>query len=137
MRFISVTLDTSHSAIRPYGASEQSPFGDSLMHASTALWSSTLDRGKNAGGGVCACVCVCVFLCMCECVHVRFYACVRIYTVRMVCVCVCVLVCVRACERVFDYMRMCEYGRLGWQSSRAEFEACLMDRWQCEGSRFS
>ena len=48
---MSVTLDTSNSLIGPCGPLEQSPFGDSLMHASTALLSCTFDCGKNAGGG--------------------------------------------------------------------------------------
>ena len=56
---ISVTLDTSHSPIGPCGPLEQSPFGNSLMHASTALLSCVLDRGKNAGSGV-GVVCVTV-----------------------------------------------------------------------------
>ena len=63
MSLISFTLDTSHSAIDPCRPLEQSPFGNNLRHALTAVLSSTLDRGKNAVGGVrdlharaCACV---------------------------------------------------------------------------------
>ena len=48
-RFISVTLDTSHFPIGPCGPLEQKPLGGSLRHESTALWSSTLDCGENAG----------------------------------------------------------------------------------------
>ena len=40
---MSVTRDTSHSAIAPCGLSEPSPFG-SLTHALTALLSSALDK---------------------------------------------------------------------------------------------
>ena len=59
---MSVTFDTSHSLIRPCRWVGQLPFGNNVMHAFTALLSSTLDRGKNAtrAGGVCVCVCVCV-----------------------------------------------------------------------------
>merc|ERR1712032_1783541 len=44
---ISTTLDTSHSPIEPFGPLEQSPSGDSLRHALTALWNSVLDFGEN------------------------------------------------------------------------------------------
>ena len=44
MRYMSCTLDTSHSVIGPCGPLEQSPFGESLMHASTALLTCTLDK---------------------------------------------------------------------------------------------
>ena len=47
---MSVILDTSHSPIGPCGPLEQSPFGDSLRHASTALLSCTFDSDKNAAG---------------------------------------------------------------------------------------
>ena len=50
---MSVILDTSHSPIGPCGPLEQSPFGDSLRHASTALLSCTFDSGKNAAGAKC------------------------------------------------------------------------------------
>ena len=40
---MSVMLDTSHSAIDPCGPVGQSPIGDNLTHASTALVSSVLD----------------------------------------------------------------------------------------------
>ena len=46
---MSATSDTSQSPIGPCGPSEQSPFGDSLRHASTALLSSALDCGENTG----------------------------------------------------------------------------------------
>ena len=46
---MSLTRDTSHSSIGPCGPFEHSPFGDSLMHASTALFSCTLDCGENTG----------------------------------------------------------------------------------------
>ena len=46
---MSVTLETSQSPSGPCGLLEQSPFGDSLRHASTALRSSALDCGENAG----------------------------------------------------------------------------------------
>ena len=39
----------SHSPIGRCGLLEQSPFGDSLRHAPTALLSCTLDCGTNAG----------------------------------------------------------------------------------------
>ena len=42
-------LDTSHSSIGPCGPLGQSPFRDNLRHASTALLSSDLDCGENAG----------------------------------------------------------------------------------------
>ena len=51
MWLISVTLDTSQFLIGPYAAGpiiEQSPLGDSLMHAPMALFSPTPDRGENA-----------------------------------------------------------------------------------------
>ena len=50
-RLMSVTRDTSHSPIDPCGPLEHSPFGDSLMHASTALLSCTLDCGENTDVG--------------------------------------------------------------------------------------
>ena len=59
MRLISETLDTPHAPIGPF---EQSPFGNSLMHALTALFRSTLDRGKNAGVA-CACLGAHMFAC--------------------------------------------------------------------------
>ena len=43
--------DTSHSPIVPCGPLEQSPFGDNFRHALTALLSSGLDSGENAGVG--------------------------------------------------------------------------------------
>ena len=46
---MSVTRDTSHSAIGPCGPLKQLPCGDNLRHASTALLSCTLDSGENAG----------------------------------------------------------------------------------------
>ena len=49
MRLMSVTRDTSHVPIGPCRPFKHLPFGDSLRHASTALLSWTLDRGKNAG----------------------------------------------------------------------------------------
>ena len=51
MRLMSVTRDTSHSAIGPCESLEHSPFGDNLRHESTALLSCTLDCGENAGVG--------------------------------------------------------------------------------------
>ena len=48
MNLTSVTADTSHDPIGPCGLAEQLPTGDSLMHASTASWSSVLFRGANA-----------------------------------------------------------------------------------------
>ena len=45
---MSETADTSHSPIAPCTPAEQFPIGDSLMHSSTALWSSVLFRGANA-----------------------------------------------------------------------------------------
>ena len=47
--FMSVMLDTPHSLIGPSGPLWQSPFGDNFRHASTALLSSDLDCGGNAG----------------------------------------------------------------------------------------
>ena len=47
MYVMSVTRDTSHPPIAPCTPREQSPFGDSTRHASTALLSSSLDRGKS------------------------------------------------------------------------------------------
>ena len=44
-------LDTSHSQIGPCGPLGQSPFGDNFRQASTALLSSPLDCGENAGVG--------------------------------------------------------------------------------------
>ena len=49
MWLMSVTLKTSHSPICPYGPFRQSPFGESLRHASTDLLSSTLNCGRNSG----------------------------------------------------------------------------------------
>ena len=46
--FMSVTLDTSHSPIEPCEPLEQSPCGDNLRHAPTALFSSVRDCGENA-----------------------------------------------------------------------------------------
>ena len=43
--------DTSHSPIGPCGPLEQSPFGDNFRHALTALLSSGLVSGENAGVG--------------------------------------------------------------------------------------
>ena len=48
MKLISAMADTSHNPIGPFGLAEQMPTGDSLMHASTASWSSVLFRGANA-----------------------------------------------------------------------------------------
>ena len=49
---MSVTLDTPHFPIGPCGPSKHSPFiGDSSRHAATALSSSALDCGENAGVG--------------------------------------------------------------------------------------
>ena len=48
---MSVTRDMSHSPIRPWGAFDQSPFGDSLRYASTAFLSIALDCGENAATG--------------------------------------------------------------------------------------
>ena len=58
MPLISVTLDTSHCPIGPCVPLEQSPFGNSLRHAFTAVLSSALDRGKNAAVAMCVCVTV-------------------------------------------------------------------------------
>ena len=44
-------LDTSHSPISPRGPLEQSPSGDNLRQASTALLSLGLDFGENAEVG--------------------------------------------------------------------------------------
>ena len=49
MRLMSVTRDTSHSAIGPFGPSKQSPFGNFLRQISTALLSCPLAYGENAG----------------------------------------------------------------------------------------
>ena len=46
---MSVTRDTSHSPMGPCRPVERSPFGDSFKHLSTALLSSALDCGENAG----------------------------------------------------------------------------------------
>ena len=48
---MSVMRDTSHSAIGPSGPLEQSPFGDTWRHVSTALLSSALECGENARNG--------------------------------------------------------------------------------------
>ena len=45
---MSVTRDTAHSLMGPCGSSAQSPFGDSVRHASTALRISSLDCGEKA-----------------------------------------------------------------------------------------
>ena len=45
-RFMSSTPETSHSLIGPSGP-EQSPFGESFMHARMAFSSSDLDCGEN------------------------------------------------------------------------------------------
>ena len=45
---MSVTRDTSHFPIGPYGLLEQSPCGDSSRHETTALSSSFVDCGENA-----------------------------------------------------------------------------------------
>ena len=73
MAVISVTLDTSHDSMGPCAPLEQSPFGESfLRHASTALLSSVLDRGKNPfvvnDAFVCTCVHMRACVCMCLCV---------------------------------------------------------------------
>ena len=47
MALMSATLDTSHSPTNPCPLSEQSPLGDSLRHALTALFSFALDCGEN------------------------------------------------------------------------------------------
>ena len=45
---ISATLDTSHSAIEPYGPLRQSPLvGENLRHLSTASLSSALDQSAK------------------------------------------------------------------------------------------
>ena len=46
-----VMFDTPHSPIGPCGSLGQSPLGDNFRHASTALLSSGLDCGENAGMG--------------------------------------------------------------------------------------
>ena len=50
-RCILTMLDTSYSMIGPYGQLNKSPSGDNFRHASTALLSSVLDCGDNAGVG--------------------------------------------------------------------------------------
>ena len=50
MNIVLVMRDTSHSAIGPCTSWEQSPPGDSLMHASTAVWSSFRDCGEKTKG---------------------------------------------------------------------------------------
>ena len=47
--FMSVTLDTSHSVITPRLVLAQCSLTDTLRHTSTALLSSDLDLGENAG----------------------------------------------------------------------------------------
>ena len=42
-------LETFHFPIDPRGTLRQLPFGDNFRHASTALLSSCLDCGENAG----------------------------------------------------------------------------------------
>ena len=49
---MSETRDTSHSPIGPCGTLEQPPRGHSLRYSSTALLSSVLECGENAGMGV-------------------------------------------------------------------------------------
>ena len=49
---MSVTRDTSHSPIGPCGLSLPSPSDKISRYLSTALWSSSLDRGENTGGTV-------------------------------------------------------------------------------------
>ena len=44
---MSVTPDTSHSSIGPYGLLEQSPCGDSFRNETTASSSSVVDCGEN------------------------------------------------------------------------------------------
>ena len=51
MRLMSVTRDTSHSPTVPCGPLEESPFGYSVRHAPTALFSSAFDCGEYAGEG--------------------------------------------------------------------------------------
>ena len=46
---MSVIRDTSHVSLGPWGPSKHLPFGDSLRHVSSALLSSSLDCGENAG----------------------------------------------------------------------------------------
>ena len=48
---MSVTLDTSQSAIGPCRPLKQLPLGGNLRHAPTALLSSALDCGENAEVG--------------------------------------------------------------------------------------
>ena len=50
-RLISVTRDTSHDPITPYGLLAHLPLGDSLRHATMALWSCTREIGVNAAVG--------------------------------------------------------------------------------------
>ena len=52
IRYISCTLDTSHSVIGTCGPLEQSPFGESLMHALTALLTCTLDKSAVSESAV-------------------------------------------------------------------------------------
>ena len=66
---MSVTRDTSNSAIGPCESLEHSPFGDNLRHVSTALLSYTLDCGEK-GQALCetgqtsSLRCICVSLCI-------------------------------------------------------------------------
>lgn len=46
---MSVTPDMSHASIGPFEPFSQLPFRGSVRHASTALFSSLLDCGANAG----------------------------------------------------------------------------------------
>ena len=85
MRLMSVTLDTSQSLIAPCGPLEQSPFGDNLRHASTALLSFALDRGKRAGA---ACVDACVRVCVRACTH-RFKIELRVRVKVALGICIC------------------------------------------------
>ncbi len=49
---MSVTLDTSHDPIGPFGPCAQLPTGELSMHASTAVLSSARDCGVNIAAAV-------------------------------------------------------------------------------------
>ena len=64
--YMSVTWETSHDPIGPFGWFEHAPIRDSVKHASTALLNSAVDCGANVapkneiGWEACVYVCVCM-----------------------------------------------------------------------------
>ena len=60
---MSVVLDTSHDPIGPFGPRAQSPTGEIVMHASTAVLSSARDREINTAAAAVEGVCITIVYC--------------------------------------------------------------------------